>query len=102
MSDEWLTKCLKAAQGDQTAFADPQEPMYPAHQATGVEVGLINNQVLLVLHQPPEPPTAIPLTEEAASNLGKTLIKASMVIALRNSGNISGKGLKDSGPSEDA
>lgn len=94
------------AKGDPTAFLDGDEDLYqtPApngaipKEAHGVEVGIKNGKVVLVLHQPPDLPVLIPLSPKVATTVGKTLIQASMVLAFGTS--LSNGGNPSSGPEE--
>lgn len=107
MADDWIQKCLKMAQGDQTPILEPDQeleqgnPLDQHKQASGVEVGILRGQVVLVLHQPPLPPLMIPLKPETAQTTGRALIQAAMIATIGTSfrgGTSSPDGSEDSGP----
>ena len=113
MSDDWLEKCRKAASlplGDLSAFQD-QDPTTPeptsgrtpsARGAQGIEIGVTEDSIAIVLRNQGDKPQLIFLNPDDALTVAENLKRASMLLLFKKSLGGSGPGSKGSGPSDDS
>lgn len=107
MSDEWLSKCLKAAQTprgqEPSAFDNPTDPPVPAPPPSqGIELGWTDDSVVILLRTPGEPPRLSKMSPEDALTLAESMKKVAMLLLFKKSLPGFGTGSKGSGRSDDS